>query len=67
MTPSEEHLPLRVTGGAVPKRGDLLVLIPRHVCPTVNLAEQAVFLEGGRIISIVPVTARAHEISAEAD
>ncbi len=64
LTPSEEHLPLRVTGGVAPQRGDLLVLVPRHVCPTVNLAEQAVLLEGGRIKSIVPVAARAHEISA---
>lgn len=60
--PSEEHLPLDVTSGAPPPRGTPLHLVPRHVCPTVNLAEQAVLIERGRIVEIVPVAGRAHDL-----
>ncbi len=60
--PSEEHLPLRVERGAAPARGTELLLVPRHVCPTVNLAEQAVLIESDKAPRIVAVEARAHEI-----
>ena len=60
-TPSEEHLPLRVTSGTRPPRGTRLLLIPRHVCPTVNLAEEAVLVEGGAVVGMAEVAARAHE------
>jgi D-serine deaminase-like pyridoxal phosphate-dependent protein len=60
-TPSEEHLPLLVRHGEPPKPGMLLQLVPRHVCPTVNLADEAVLLEGDSILRIVPVAARGHE------
>lgn len=60
-TPNEEHLPLDVLEGPAPPRGTELLLVPRHVCPTVNLAEEAVLLDGGDLRAIVPVRARAHE------
>lgn len=60
-TPSEEHLPFRVTQGTAPPVGTLVRLIPRHVCPTVNLADQAVLFDGGEILGIVDVAARGHE------
>jgi D-serine deaminase-like pyridoxal phosphate-dependent protein len=60
--PSEEHLPLDVTSGTPPPRGTPLHLVPRHVCPTVNLAEQAVLIERGRIVDVVPVAGRAHDL-----
>jgi len=60
--PSEEHLPLDVTSGAAPARGTALHLVPRHVCPTVNLAEQAVLIERGRIVDVVDVAGRAHDL-----
>jgi len=60
--PSEEHLPLVVTSGAGPARGTVLMLVPRHICPTVNLAEQAVLVEGGCVHSTVAVSARAHDV-----
>jgi len=60
--PSEEHLPLDVTSGPPPPRGTPLHLVPRHVCPTVNLAEQAVLIEKGRILEIVAVAGRAHDL-----
>jgi len=59
--PSEEHLPFDVAAGERPARGEVLSLIPRHVCPTVNLAEEALLVDGGRIVMTVPVAARAHE------
>jgi D-serine deaminase-like pyridoxal phosphate-dependent protein len=59
--PSEEHLPMRVESGPPPDRGEVLLLVPRHVCPTVNLAEQALLVERGRVVDLVPVAARAHD------
>jgi D-serine deaminase-like pyridoxal phosphate-dependent protein len=64
LTPSEEHLPLLVQRLPGPKVGDLLELAPRHVCPTVNLADEAVLLEGERVVGVVPVAARGHETLA---
>lgn len=60
MAPSEEHLPLRVLSGDRPARGTPLMLVPRHVCPTVNLAEVAVVREDDGTTRAVPVAARAH-------
>jgi len=62
LTPSEEHLPFRVSEGPRPERGSQLFLVPRHVCPTVNLAEQALLIENGRLREVVPVRARAHDL-----
>ena len=62
LTPSEEHLPLRTPAGRRPARGTELLLVPHHVCPTVNLAEQALLIEGGAVRAVVPVAARAHDL-----
>jgi len=60
--PSEEHLPIRVAAGAhVPDLGELLRLLPMHVCPTVNNFDHAVLLRGGAIVEVAPVSARGHE------
>lgn len=62
-TPSEEHLPLeRVGAGTMPRLGATLRLVPRHVCPTVNLASDAVLLDGDQVLEVVPVRARGHEV-----
>ncbi|HEY7403865.1 MAG TPA: alanine racemase, partial [Candidatus Angelobacter sp.] len=62
LTPSEEHLPMRVAGDApVPAIGELLYLVPRHVCPTVNNFDHAVILSHGKLISVEPVSARGRE------
>ncbi|MFT4515100.1 MAG: D-serine deaminase-like pyridoxal phosphate-dependent protein [Planctomycetota bacterium] len=61
LPPSEEHLPLRCTD-ALPARGTFVMLVPRHVCPTVNLAEQCVLVDGDSPPRVVPVAARAHEL-----
>ncbi len=59
--PSEEHLPLTVSAGPPPARGTELYLVPRHVCPTVNLAEEVVLVDGGAVIGTAAVAARAHD------
>jgi D-serine deaminase-like pyridoxal phosphate-dependent protein len=57
--PSEEHLPIDLPeGSALPARGELLWLVPRHVCPTVNNFDHAVVVENGRVLGVEPVTAR---------
>jgi D-serine deaminase-like pyridoxal phosphate-dependent protein len=62
LTPNEEHLPLRVHDGARPERGSTLLLVPKHVCTTVNLAEQAVLVDEGRFVGVVSVRARGHDL-----
>lgn len=62
LSPSEEHLPLAVREGAVaPELGEVLYLLPRHVCPTVNNFNDALLVRNGRIESIEPVSARGRE------
>ena len=61
--PSEEHLPLRVSGS--PKPGTLLALVPRHVCPTVHLHDHALLLDGSDPPIWTPVAARGHETAAD--
>jgi D-serine deaminase-like pyridoxal phosphate-dependent protein len=62
LKPSEEHLPIEISGGEVPSIGELLYLIPRHVCPTVNNFDDAVIVEKGRAVAVEHVTARGHEV-----
>jgi D-serine deaminase-like pyridoxal phosphate-dependent protein len=56
--PSEEHLPIDVARGEPPPIGTQLLLLPRHVCPTVNNFDQALFIRDGRVERTVPVSAR---------
>jgi D-serine deaminase-like pyridoxal phosphate-dependent protein len=62
LKPSEEHLPIQVAAGsAVPGIGEQLYLIPRHVCPTVNLFDSAILVVNGRVDRTMPISARGHE------
>ncbi len=62
LSPSEEHLPMAVTEGAAgPQIGDVLYLVPRHVCPTVNNFDCAVLVRGGNIEAVERVSARGRE------
>jgi D-serine deaminase-like pyridoxal phosphate-dependent protein len=62
LSPSEEHLPFAISENAeAPKIGDLLYLIPRHVCPTVNNFDAGLIVRNGRIESVEKVSARGHE------
>jgi D-serine deaminase-like pyridoxal phosphate-dependent protein len=61
-SPSEEHLPIAVAEGAAgPQVGEVLYLLPRHVCPTVNNFDCALMVRGGKIESVESVSARGRE------
>jgi D-serine deaminase-like pyridoxal phosphate-dependent protein len=61
--PSEEHLPIEALEGTLtPPLGDLLYLVPRHICPTVNNFDHALIVINGKIVGIEPVSARGREI-----
>lgn len=56
----EEHARVQLTEEARQLRvGDLVEIIPTHVCPTVNLATELVCVRGGRVAEVWPVAARA--------
>ena len=62
LKPSEEHLPFESsTGEGLPSLGDKLYLLPKHVCPTVNNFDQALFVRNGEVESVEAVSARGHE------
>lgn len=62
LRPSEEHMPIRVKPGAcAPRVGEVLYLIPRHICPTVNNFDHALLVRRGGISEAVRVTARGRE------
>jgi D-serine deaminase-like pyridoxal phosphate-dependent protein len=62
LSPSEEHLPMEVTGGAAgPAVGEELYLLPRHVCHTVNNFNDALLVRNGAIEAVEKVTARGRE------
>ena len=56
----EEHGRVQLTDDARRLRvGDLVEVIPSHVCPTVNLAERLVCTRQGRVVDTWAVAARA--------
>ncbi len=62
LSPSEEHLPMEVANGAAgPKVGELLYLVPRHVCPTVNNFDCALLVRANQIEAVEKVSARGRE------
>jgi D-serine deaminase-like pyridoxal phosphate-dependent protein len=61
LSPSEEHLPMQVETVPGPKVGEMLYLLPRHICPTVNNFNSAFVVRRGRVESIETVTARGRE------
>lgn len=60
--PSEEHLPLACTGVDKPALGETLLLVPQHVCPTVNLAEQAVLVNADGTTQVIEIAARGRDL-----
>lgn len=62
LKPSEEHLPINCgSPNARPAIGSKLYLLPRHVCPTVNNFDEAIFVKDGRVKRLEKVSARGHE------
>lgn len=58
-TPSEEHQPCR---GAGPAAGDVVWVVPSHVCTTVNLYREAWIAQGGRIVGRTPIAAAGRRL-----
>jgi D-serine deaminase-like pyridoxal phosphate-dependent protein len=61
LSPSEEHLPLRIKGLNGLRLGELLYLLPRHICPTVNNFDSALLVRNGQLESVEKVSARGRE------
>jgi D-serine deaminase-like pyridoxal phosphate-dependent protein len=62
LSPSEEHLPIAVKPGATaPQVGEVLYVLPRHICPTVNNFDCALLVRNGSIESMEAVSARGRE------
>jgi D-serine deaminase-like pyridoxal phosphate-dependent protein len=65
LKPSEEHLPIRVpNGAAVPAIGEQLYLLPKHICPCVNLFDEAITVRNGNVEGTWRIRARGHELIA---
>jgi D-serine deaminase-like pyridoxal phosphate-dependent protein len=60
--PSEEHLPIEAAQSAnIPAIGEILYLVPMHICPTVNNFDYALIVSDGQIAGLERVTARGRE------
>jgi D-serine deaminase-like pyridoxal phosphate-dependent protein len=57
---SEEHRPVHVGHGPRPERGTLVWLVPDHVCTTVNLHAEALYVRTDTLVGSAPVLARGH-------
>jgi D-serine deaminase-like pyridoxal phosphate-dependent protein len=56
---NEEHGYLDVSNSADPPSvGDLIRIVPNHVCPVSNLFDRVVFVDDGEILGAVRVDAR---------
>lgn len=43
-----------------PRVGEVVAVVPNHVCPVVNLADQLVVVRSGKVVDRWPVDARGH-------
>ena len=56
---SEEHGVVDLTNSQTkPKVGEMVRIIPNHVCPVSNLFDEVTFVRGDEVIETVPVAAR---------
>ncbi len=60
--PSEEHLPVTIGAGPAPQFGELVWLVPEHVCTTVNLYRRALLLDGDRVVGVSEIDAGGHPL-----
>ncbi len=63
LSQSEEHGVLRVENWDKLQVGDVLYGVPYHICPTVNLYDEAYVVENGRSDKIWEISARKRKIS----
>ncbi|WP_371681516.1 hypothetical protein [Streptomyces sp. NBC_01276] len=55
----EHHAVVRVAEGtSVPQIGSVVAVVPNHVCTPVNLADELLAVQGGRLVDRWPVAAR---------
>ena len=45
-------------GGHRPAIGEVVFIVPNHVCPVVNLVDELLVVQGGKIVDRWPVDAR---------
>ena len=56
---SEEHGVVEIPEGMdFPAVGDLVQVIPNHVCPAVNLHDELHIIDGGEVMEVLPIAAR---------
>lgn len=56
---AEEHGFLDLTAcNERPKVGDVVRIVPNHVCVVVNMVDQLIAVRGGEVVDIIPVAAR---------
>jgi len=63
---NEEHWIFKMKEGhyeETPKVGDVLYVIPTHICPTSALYPEAIIIEDGEIVDTWKVTARNRKIT----
>ena len=63
---NEEHWIFKMKEGhfeETPKVGDVLYVIPTHICPTSALYSEAIIIEGGEVVESWEVTARNRKIT----
>jgi D-serine deaminase-like pyridoxal phosphate-dependent protein len=63
---NEEHWIFKMNEGhyeETPKVGDVLYVIPTHICPTSALYPEAIIIEGGEVVENWDVTARNRKIT----
>jgi D-serine deaminase-like pyridoxal phosphate-dependent protein len=60
---TEEHLVLETGADRPFELGDVLVAIPRHVCPASVMYDAALVASGGRLVGAWPIAARNRRLS----
>jgi D-threonine aldolase len=55
---TEEHLVIWTAESSQFQPGDVLLALPRHICPTVNLHQWATVISNGEVETVWPVTGR---------
>lgn len=55
---SEEHGTIDVAGHSELCVGDVLQIIPNHICPSINLADELFGFRGGELETVIPVLGR---------
>lgn len=54
----DHHAVVEAGDGPMPELGEVVAVVPNHVCPVVDLAEEIVIVQDGRIVDTWPVHAR---------